>query len=62
MGFLKALFPGADAANKVIDATTKGIDKLFYTAEEKADDKARAKREAAAMYIKWMEATSGQLQ
>ena len=60
MNFLKALFPGADAANKVIDATVSGIDKLFYTDEEKADDKAKAKQQAAAMYIRWMEATSGQ--
>ena len=60
MGWLKALFPGPAAAESAISAAAKGIDKLFYTDEEKAEDKAKAKAAAADMYIRWMEATSGQ--
>ena len=60
MGWLKALFPGPAAAETAITAAAKGIDKLFYTDEEKAEDRQQAKREAASMYIRWMEATSGQ--
>ena len=60
MGFLSALFPGTAAAEKVVGAAASGIDKLFYTEQEKAEDKQAAKREAASMYLRWMEATSGQ--
>ena len=60
MGILSSLFPGPAAAGKVIEEAAKGIDKLWYTEEEKAEDAQKAKREAASMYLKWMEATSGQ--
>ena len=60
MNFLSALFPGPAAAGEVIKQAAKGIDNLFYTDQEKAEDKQQAKREAAGMYMKWMEATSGQ--
>ena len=57
---LGALFPGPAAAESAIGAAVKGIDSLFYTDQEKAEDKQKAKREAASMYIQWMAATSGQ--
>ena len=60
MGLLKALFPSAAAGETVVNAAVKGIDALFYTDQEKAEDKQRAKQQAADMYIRWMEATSGQ--
>lgn len=60
MSIFSALFPGPAAATKVIETAAKGIDALWYTEEEKAHDKQAAKREAAGMYVRWMEATSGQ--
>lgn len=35
------LFAGPKAAEKVLDGTIAGIDKLFYTEEEKSDAKAK---------------------
>ena len=60
MGLLASLFPGADAAAQVANKAFGVLDKAFYTDQEKAEDKQAAKREAASMYIRWMEATSGQ--
>ena len=60
MGLLSALFPGPAAAETAINAAVKGIDSIWYTDEEKAQDKQKAKQAAADMYIRWMEATSGQ--
>ena len=57
---LGALFPGPAAAESAIGAAVKGLDSLFYTDQEKAEDKQAAKRQAADMYIQWMAATSGQ--
>ena len=60
MGFLKALFPGADAAGAVVEKSLGMIDKAFYTDQEKAEDARRAKRAIMDEYLRWMEATSGQ--
>ncbi len=48
------------AAKSLIDNVSSGLDKLIYTDEEKAGDKALAVTEARQMVIKWLEATSGQ--
>ena len=38
MKFLKALFPGADVAEKVVTSGMNMIGKAFYTDQEKAED------------------------
>jgi hypothetical protein len=51
---------GSDkAASSLIDNVSKGLDKIYYSEEEKAEDKAEAKKEASALLIKWLEATQG---
>ena len=60
MGFLKALFPGADVAGNVVEKGLGIIDKAFYTEQEKADDARRAKKAMVDEYLRWLEATSGQ--
>ena len=60
MGLLSALFPSAKVAGEVVKGATDLIDKAFYTDQEKADDAAKAKRQAIEEYLRWLEATSGQ--
>lgn len=60
MGWLKALFPGPAAASGALSTVVKGIDELYYSKQEKAEDKQAAKKQAADLYIQWMQATSGQ--
>ena len=54
------IFGTDKAAKALIDNTSSAIDKLFYTDQEKAEDKANSASEARNMVIKWMAATSGQ--
>lgn len=58
-GFIAKMFGSQKAGEKIIDGVTNGIDKLWYTDEEKAGDAAQAKREGMAVYMKWLESTSG---
>ena len=60
MGFLSALFPGADAAGTVVEKGLGIIDKAFYTEQEKAQDARLAKKAMVDEYLRWLEATSGQ--
>lgn len=66
MGFFTAagavlgnLFGTPKATERMIDNVSKGIDKLVYTDEEKAEDAAKARTEALTVYTKWLESTSG---
>jgi len=54
------LFGTDKAAAALIDNVSKGLDKLIYTDEEKADTKAASVTEARQMVINWLDATSGQ--
>jgi len=54
------LFGTDKAAAALIDNVSRGLDKLIYTDEEKADAKADSMTEARKMIINWLEATSGQ--
>lgn len=54
------IFGTDEAVGKVVDSVSNGLDKIWYTDEEKAEDKAQAKRDASAFIIKWMESTTGQ--
>jgi hypothetical protein len=53
------MFGSAKAGEALIENVSSGIDKLWYTSEEKAEDAAQAKREGMAVYMKWLESTSG---
>ena len=57
--FLGKLFGSDKATAKVIDTVSTGIDKIWYTEEEKAEDTAQAKREGQAFLIEWLRSTSG---
>ena len=59
LGFIGRMFGSAKAGEAIIDNVSSGIDKLWYTEEEKAEDAAKAKREGMAVYMKWLESTSG---
>ncbi len=59
-GFFGRLFGSDEATGKLIDNVSSGLDKLWYTDEEKAEDKAKARSEGRVMVIKWLESTQGQ--
>lgn len=48
------------AVEGVISNASKALDKLVYTSEEKAEDRARDVSEARKMIIEWMRNTQGQ--
>ncbi|MFK5951326.1 MAG: hypothetical protein QM500_21435 [Methylococcales bacterium] len=50
------LFGGSDAAGKTVDNISSGIDKMFYTDEEKAD----ARKQGFELFIEWQKATQPQ--
>ena len=59
LGFIGKLFGSDKAAASIIDNVSKGIDKLWYTAEEKSEDKAKAVREGNQVYMTWLQSTTG---
>lgn len=59
-GFLGKLFGTDKAAESLIDNASSALDKLWYTEEEKAEDKARSATEARGMVIEWLRNTQGQ--
>lgn len=60
MSFFGRLFGSDEAAGKLIDNVSSGLDKLWYTDEEKADDKRKDASEARSMVIQWLSNTQGQ--
>lgn len=60
MGFLGRLFGSPKALGETVKAVSGGLDKIFYTKQEKAEDAAKAITEGRDMIIKWMETTQGQ--
>ena len=54
------MFGSDKAIEKTIDTVSNGLDKLYYSDEEKAEDAAKSRSEARGMLIKWMESTQGQ--
>ena len=60
MSFWGRLFGTDKAIEKTIDTVSNGLDKLYYSDEEKAEDAAKDRSEARQMIVRWMEATSGQ--
>ncbi|MDX1341256.1 MAG: hypothetical protein R3227_02855 [Reinekea sp.] len=59
MSFLGRLFGGSKAGEKLVDGAVSAVDKIWYTAQEKAEDAAKAKTEIMTVYMKWLESTSG---
>lgn len=60
MSFFGQLFGSNDAALKTIDTVAQGIDKLYYSDEEKADDARAAKKDAANVFLEWIKNSQGQ--
>ena len=60
MSFFGKLFGTEKALTSVVDGVSKGLDKLVYTDEEKADAAAKDRSEARQMIVQWMAATQGQ--
>jgi len=58
-GLLGSLFGTAKAGEAMIAGVTNGIDKLFYTGEEQAEAKAKARTEGMTVYMAWLASTSG---
>lgn len=54
------IFGTDKAIESAIGHASSAVDKLVYTSEEKAEDKAKAVTEARTMVIEWMRVTSGQ--
>lgn len=57
--WLGRLFGTDKAAASLIDNISNGLDKIYYSEEEKADDKAKAKVEASNLLINWLSSTQG---
>ena len=53
--FVGNLFGTQKSANKLIDGISNGLDKIFYTEEEKAD----AAQKSMDFVLEWYKATSG---
>jgi len=60
MSFWGRLFGSDSAAEKLIDHASNGLDKMFYTSEEKAEAGAADRTEARRMVIEWLKNTQGQ--
>jgi hypothetical protein len=57
--FLGKMFGSDKAAKALIDNVSTGIDKVWYTEEEQATDKAQSVREGNQVYMEWLRSTSG---
>lgn len=60
MSFIGRLFGSDKAVESLINGASNSIDKLFYTDEEKAEDKAKSASEARSMVVDWLKNTQGQ--
>jgi len=52
----KWIFANPERGDKVLSAATSGLDKAFFTKEERADASAKV----GEWYLKWLAATDGQ--
>ena len=60
MSFWGNIFGTSAATEKVIDTVASGLDKLWYTKEEQADDERASRKEAGQFLLGWMDTTKGQ--
>lgn len=56
MGWISRIFGDKDAANEVISGAVAGVDKIFFTQEEKAE----ANQKLSEWYLKYLHATQPQ--
>lgn len=59
-GFLGRVFGTDKALTSIVDNVASGLDKLYYSDEEKAEDAAKDRTEARRMVVDWMRSTQGQ--
>ncbi len=57
---LGKIFGTEKSIEAVVASTTKALDALVYTEEERATDASQARSEARSMVVQWMAATKGQ--
>jgi len=60
MSFWGNIFGTSAATNKVIDTVSNGLDKIWYTKEEQAEDAMKSRAAAAEFLLGWMDTTKGQ--
>ena len=60
MGVLGKVFGTEKALGALVKAGRDGLDKLYYTTEEKAEDKAKHREKARDQVVEFMRATQGQ--
>ena len=60
MSFWGKIFGSDETTGKIIDTVSNGLDKLWHTDEEKADDRAQARREGQQFILGWLDTTKGQ--
>lgn len=53
------LFGSDKAAESLVNHLSNGIDKIWYTEQEKSEDKQKAISEANNVYMQWLQSTSG---
>ena len=58
--FFGRMFGTEKALNTVVSSVSSGLDKLYYSDEEKADDASKSRSEARVMVIEWMRHSQGQ--
>lgn len=58
--FFGRMFGSEKATTKIIDNVSSGLDKLWYTDEEKAEDQAKAITEGRQFLLTWLANTQGQ--
>ena len=59
MSFLGNLFGGAGAGAEIVKGVSHAFDELIHTDQEEAEEAAQARREGYAVYMSWLESTSG---
>ena len=60
MSFWGRLFGSSESIDKIVDHAASGLDKLWYTDEEKSEDAAKRRTESLSFFIEWLRATQGQ--
>lgn len=58
-GFLGKLFGSDKAGAALVDNVSSGLDKMFYTDEEKAEDGRAERSEGRKLYLDWVKSTQG---
>ena len=67
LGWLKTIVTAPASIDKIVDGAVNGLDKLYYSPEEKADDRAKLiqqqadiRMRAQEQVVEWMKATAPQ--